>query len=244
MTKDSGWIDKTETSASGTKSNVALSVHSESENTVKLVHKGKFSAPMRDSKPLAEADGQAGWNDRTKPDYGACRQGARSQPEVKVANKGISKLLTAECIQNWSETFVVDNGRRDFHSAILLVDNKEVLEEEIHLVLSEHSIVQTEVNLNYTMTETRKEYRSLAFASRKQTLDESTVPFELLQESAEVITVQQDVQQGTLFQVTVFYAGTLLLEERNKRSELDKSFGFVNEQQFALQDNWTEGAMY
>ena len=47
---------------------------------------------------------------------GACRQGATSQPEVKLANKGTSKLHTAESIQSWSETLVLDNGRQDFRS--------------------------------------------------------------------------------------------------------------------------------
>ena len=52
---------------------------------------------------------------------------------MKVANNGTSKFLTAECIQNWSETFIVDNGRQDVRSETLLVDTKQVLEEEIHL---------------------------------------------------------------------------------------------------------------
>ena len=67
---------------------------------------------------------------------------------------------------------------------------------------------------------------------------------ELLQESAEVITVQQDVQQGKLFQVTLFYDSILLLEEGNKCFEFVKSYGFVRAHQFALQDNWDEGGMY
>ena len=65
---------------------------------------------MRDSKPLTEADEKADRNDRTKAETRACRQGATSQPDANVANKGASKLLTPECIQNWSETIVVDDG--------------------------------------------------------------------------------------------------------------------------------------
>ena len=74
---------------------------------------------------------------------------------MNVANKGTSKLVTVECIQNWSETFVVDDGWQDLHSETLLQDAKQVLEEEIHLDMSEHSIVLTEENLDYTMTGTR-----------------------------------------------------------------------------------------
>ena len=66
FTEDSGWIDKTETLENSAKSNIAVSVHSKSENAVKLVHEGEFSAPMRDSKPLTEADDQTDRNDRTK----------------------------------------------------------------------------------------------------------------------------------------------------------------------------------
>ena len=118
------------------------------------------------------------------------------------------------------------------------------MEEEIHLGMSEHSIVQTEEILNHTMTETRKEHRFLSFASSKQTLGESSVQRELLQESAEVFTVQQDVQQGKIFEVTMLHDSTLLLEEGNKCFEFDKSYGFVHEQQFALLDDCNEEAMY
>ena len=244
FTEDSRCMAETETVEDGAKSNIALSVHLKSENAVKLVHEGKFSALRRDSKPPTEADEQADRKDSTDVDNGTCRQGATSQPDVKVANKGTSKFLTAECIQNWSETFIVDNGRQDVRSETLLVDTKQVLEEEIHLGMSEHSIVQTEEILNHTMTETRKEHRFLSFASSKQTLGESSVQRELLQESAEVFTVQQDVQQGKIFEVTMLHDSTLLLEEGNKCFEFDKSYGFVHEQQFALLDDCNEEAMY
>ena len=65
------------------------------------------------------------------------------------ANKRTSKLLTAEWMWNWPETFVVDNGWPDFRSETVLLDTTEVLEGEIHLVISEHLIVQTEENLDY-----------------------------------------------------------------------------------------------
>ena len=127
FTEVSRCMDETETA------DIALSVHSKSEKAVKLVHEGKFSALRRDSKPPTEVDQQADRKDRTNADNGACRQGATSQPDMKVANNGTSKFLTAECIQNWSETFIVDNGRQVVRSETLLVDTKQVLEEEIHL---------------------------------------------------------------------------------------------------------------
>ena len=88
-----------------------------------------------------------------------------------------------------TETIVVDDGWQDLRSETLLVDTKQVLEEEIHLVMSEHSIVQTEGKLDYTMTETRNVHRSLTFSLGKKTSEESSVQFELLQECAEVVTV-------------------------------------------------------
>ena len=236
FTEDSRCMAETETVGDGAKSNIALSVHLKSENAVKLVHEGKFSALRRDSKSPTETDEQA--------DNGTCRQGATSQPDVKVANKGTSKFLTAECIQKLSETFIVDNGRQDVRSETLLVDTKQALEEDIHLGMSEHSISQTKENLNHTMAETRKEHRFLSFASSKQTLGESSVQHELLQESAEIFTVHQDIKQGKIFEVTMFHDSTLLLEEGNKCFEFDESYGFVHEQQFALLDDCNEEAMY
>ena len=123
---------------------------------------------------------------------------------MRNARQTKAKLLKAESIQNWSETFVVDNGRQDVRSETLLADTTQVLEEEIHIVISEHSIVQTEGNLNYTITATKKEHRTLAFASSKQTSEEPSVKFELLHRSAEVNTGLHEIQQEKLFQVTMF----------------------------------------
>ena len=157
------------------------------------------------------------------------------------ANKETSKNFTAQWMWNWPETFVVGDGWQDFRSKTLLVDTTQVLEEEIHMVLSEHWIVQTEENLDYTRSETMKEHRSLAFTSINETSEEPSVQFEMLQESAKVTT---GLQQGILFQVTMFYDSTLLLEEGNKCFELDKSYDIVHEQQLELQDDWNEGPMY
>ena len=160
------------------------------------------------------------------------------------ANKETSKRLAAEWMWNRPETFVVDNGWQDFRSGTLLVDTQQVLEEETHLVMSEHLIVQTEETLDYTMTETMKEHRSLAFASNNETSEEMSVQLELLQEMAEVSTVLQDVRQGKLFQVTVSYDITLLLEEGNKCYEFVKSYDFVNEQRYTLPEDLNEIVMY
>ena len=198
-------MDKSETIENGATSKIAVSVHSTPENAVNLIHEGKFFEPGRDSKTPREADERADGKDRTNYDNGSCRLGATSQPEVKVANKSTSKLLTAECIQNWSKTIVLENCRHYFRSKTLLVDTKQSLEEEIHFVMSEQSIVQTEVNLNYTMTETRKEHTSLAFASSKQTSEELSVQFELVQDSAtEDTTALQNVEHGIFFRMTTF----------------------------------------
>ena len=170
-----GWMVKSETVKNGTKSNMAVSVHSTPENAVKLVHEGKFSAPRRASKPPQEADERAIWKHRTNYENRSCRQGAISQREVEVGNKGTSKLHTAQCIQNWSETVVVEKCRKDIRSETPLVDTTQILKREIHLAMNEHSIVQTEVNLNYTMTVMMQEYRSSAFATSKQNSEELSV---------------------------------------------------------------------
>ena len=75
-------------------------------------------------------------------------------------------------------------------------------------------------------------------------MDVSSVQFELLQESAEVATGLQNVQQGIIFQVTMVYDKHLLIEEGTKRSGLNKSYGFVKEQQCALQEDSDEIATY
>ena len=149
---------------------------------------------------------------------------------------------------NRPETFVVDNGWQDFRSRSLLVDTQQVLSELNNiLVMSEHLIVQSEETLDYTMTETMKEHRSLAFTSNNKTSEEPSVQFELLQKSAEVTTEPHDVQQGKLFQVTMFYDSNLLLEEGNKCLELDQRYGpkldLVNEQRYTLPEDLNEIVM-
>ena len=90
----------------------------------------------------------------------------------------------------------------------------------------------------------RQEYRRLPFASSKQTSEELSVQVELLQESAEVSIVLQHVQHGKMFPVTMLYVGNLLPEEGNKWFNLDKSYGFVREQQFALHESLIEITIY
>ena len=162
------------------------------------------------------------------------------------ANKETSKRLAAEWMWNRPETFIVDNGWQAFCSGTLLVDTQQVSEEETLLVMFEHLVVQTEETLDYTMTETMQEHRSLAYASSKNgTSEEPRVQFELLQgRSAEVSTVLQYVQQGKLFQVTMFYDSNLLLEEGNKCIELDQSYDLVNEQRYTLPEDLNEIVMY
>ena len=160
------------------------------------------------------------------------------------ANKETSMLLTMERMWNWPETFAVDDGWQDFRSEILLVDTTQVFKEDNHLVMNEHLVVQTNETLDYTMTETRKEHQSIAFKSNNETSEESSVQFEMLQQSAEIITVQQHVQQRKQFGATTLYASNLLIEEGNKCFEIVKSYGFVNEQPFALQEDWNEEALY
>ena len=171
-------------------------------------------------------------------------EGSKKTNVESDANKETSKRLAAEWMWNRPETFVVDNGWQDFRSGTLLVDTQQVLEEETHLVMSEHLIVQTEETLDYTMTETMKEHRSLAFTSNNETSEELSVQLELLQEITEVSTVLQKIQQGKLFQVTVFYDITLLPEERNKCYEFVKSYDFVNEQRYTLPEDLNEIVMH
>ena len=95
------------------------------------------------------------------------------------ANKRPSNNLTAEWMWNWPETFNVDDGWQNIRSETLLVDIEQVLEEDTHLIMSEHLLVQTET-LEFTLAETMKEHRNLEFASNNESSKKSSVHFELL----------------------------------------------------------------
>ena len=162
---------------------------------------------------------------------------------MKVAKKGTLKPLTAECIQNWSEAIVVKNvGKTSVQKPSSWIPYKIWKKRFTWSGVSIRSGVQTQENLNYTTTETHKEHRSLAIATSKQTSEELNANLELL--PAFTTTVLQHVEHGELFRETGFCASNLLLQEGNKFFELVKSYGFVHEQQFALQDDWNEDAMY
>ena len=64
------------------------------------------------------------------------------------ANKEKSKRLTAEWMWNWPRTSVEDVGWQDFRSESLFVVTTQVLEDAIHLVMSERLVMRTEENLN------------------------------------------------------------------------------------------------
>ena len=148
-------------------------------------------------------------------------------PKARQTKKNRS-ILTAEWMWNWPRTSVEDVGWQDFRSESHFVVTTQVLEDAIHLVMSERLVMRTEENLNLIKTEMRQEHRRLPFASSKQTSEELSVQVELLQESAEVSIVLQHVQHGKMFPVTMFYVGNLLPEEGNKWFDLDKSYGYVH----------------
>ena len=78
----------------------------------------------------------------------------------------------------------------------------------------------------------------------KQTSEELTLHFELLQENADVTAVLRHAQQGKLLQVTMFYDSYLLLQEGNKCFESDKNSKYVNEQPCALQEELNALTIY
>ena len=51
------------------------------------------------------------------------------------------------------------------------------MEEEIHLIINEQSLVPTAEDLNYKMTKTKKGHRILTLTTRKELFEESSVQF-------------------------------------------------------------------
>ena len=122
---------------------------------------------------------------------------------VSNANKNSPDLIVVE--SNWQEV----------STKTLLVEIKQVWQEEMHLDADDHNILKQEENKDFPITEGKKEHKSVASSSNLQTSKKISVTLDLLKQSRDVAFLQQQVKEKHSIQLQVLNlaANTVTLEE-------------------------------
>ena len=117
--------------------------------------------------------------------------------------------------KNSPDIFVVEHNWQEVSTTTLLVEIKQVWQEEMQLVAGDHNIVKQEENKEFLITEEKNEHERVAITSNLQTLEEFSVKLDLRKENVDVASVRQHVEekQPTQMQAMTLAAISLTLEE-------------------------------
>ena len=139
--------------------------------------------------------------------------------------------MSKEYFENSPNIFVVGRNWQEVSTKPLLLENKQVWQDEMHLAVSDHMKVEQDENMGFSIVEEKNEHESFAIKSNLRTLEEFTVMLDLRKENIDVASVRQHVEekQPIQMQAVKFAAKTLTLEEGKRCSQLEKVVGFVKE---------------
>ena len=154
----------------------------------------------------------------------------RSRMELYTSHCSVSEM-SKENTENSPDIFVVERNWQEVSTKPLLLENKQVWQDEMHLAVSDHMKVEQDDNMGFSIVEEKNEHKSFAIKSNLRTLEEFTVMLDLRKENIDVASVRQHVEekQPIQMQAVKFAAKTLTLEEGKSCSQLEKVVGFVKE---------------
>ena len=134
--------------------------------------------------------------------------------------------MSKENTENSPDIFVVERNWQEVSTKPLLLEIKQVWQDEMHLAVSDHMIVEQDENMGFSIVEEKNEHESFAIESDLRTLEEFTVMLDLVKQHMDVASVRQHVKekQSTQMQAMNFTVNTLTLEERKKCSQLDRNW--------------------
>ena len=169
----------------------------------------------------------------------------RSSMEVYTSHCSVSQM-SKENTENSPDIFVVERNWQEVSTKPLLLENKQVWQDEMHLAVSDHMIVEQDKNMGFSIVEEKTEHESFAIKSKLRTLEDFTVKLDLLKENIDVASVRQHVEekQPTQKQAMKLAVITLKKEEGRKCSQMNKVVEFVKECQVELHEYSREQAMY
>ena len=154
--------------------------------------------------------------------------------------------MSKENTENSPDIFVVERNWQEVSTKPLLLENKQVWQDEMHLAVSDHLIVEQDKNMGFSIVEEKNEHESFAIKSNLQTLEDFTVMLDLVKQNMDVASVRQHVKekQSTQKQAIKLAVNTLTLEEGRKGSQMNKMVEFVKECQVELHGYSRGKAMY
>ena len=161
----------------------------------------------------------------------------RSSMEVYTSHCSVSEM-SKENTENSPDIFVVERNWQEVSTKPLLLEIKQVWQDEMHIAPSDHMIVEQDKNMGFSIVEEKNEHESFAIKSNLRTLEDFTVKLDLLKENIDVASVRQHVEekQPTQMQAVKFAAKTLTLDEGKKCSQMNKVVKFVKECQIELHE--------
>ena len=139
--------------------------------------------------------------------------------------------MSKENTENSPDIFVVERNWQEDSTKPLLLEIKQVWQDEMHLAVGDHMVVKQDANVGFSITEEKNGHESFAIKSNLRTLEEFTVMLDLVKQNMDVASVRQHVKekQSTQLQAMNVTVNTLTLEEGKRCSQLDREIGFVNE---------------
>ena len=161
----------------------------------------------------------------------------RSSMELYSSHCSVSEM-SKENTENSPDIFVVERNWQEVSSKPLLLEIKQVWQDEMHLAVSDHMIVEQDENMGFSIVEEKNEHECFAIKSNLRTLEEFTVMLDLVKQNIDVASVRQHVEekQPAQMQAVKFAAKTLTLDEGKKCSQMNKVVKFVKECQIELHE--------
>ena len=169
----------------------------------------------------------------------------RSSMELYTSHCSVSEM-SKENTENSPDIFVVERNWQEVSTKPLLLEIKQVWQDEMHLAVSDHMIVEQDKNMGFSIVEEKNEHESFASKSNLRTLEEFTVMLDLVKQKMDVASVIQHVKekQSTQKQAIKLAVNNLTHEEGSICSQMNKMVDFVREYQVELHEYSRGKAMY
>ena len=106
--------------------------------------------------------------------------------------------MSKENTENSPDIFVVERNWQEVSTKSLLLEIKQVWQDEMHVAVSDHMIVEQDENRGFPNVEEKNEHESFAIKSNLRTLDEFTVMLDLVKQNMDVTSVRQHVKEKQL----------------------------------------------
>ena len=169
----------------------------------------------------------------------------RSSMELYIPHCSVSEM-SKENTEYSPDIFVVERNWQEVSTKPLLLEIKQVWQDEMHLAVSDHMIVEQDKNMGFSIVEEKNKHESFAIKSNLRNLEEFTVMLDLVEQNMDVASVRQHVKekQSTQKQAIKFAVNTLTHEEGRKCSQMNKIAEFVKKCQVELHEYSRRKAMF